>query len=368
MVLFLLSVIHAFECDDWWWKEVAHASCLEMRWRILENLMNSAQTVERIGGDYFTPDNVLRTIETNTYSSPLEMTEKCVFCTLRYMAQVALLVLSRKECFDKAFRMKYLESMLWAKKLEDMHFRIWWYTFESSNMSEFGNPGRHLSKLQNVLEVISKIFKDLAELSEIDDVTSSDNSEPGHFTEGMFDPTKILERHMFPDSSMFDLGVARSLLRILPFDSTVADLGAFDGRYTSWLNDSGLIQAQGFDGIPGIEALTKGVVKEVDLSKPMNVTEGSFDYVLCVEVAEHIPAHFQESFLNNLRIARKGLIISWALPGQDGEGHVNCQAEEVSRALIEALGFRRHDANTKILRKNTKQWWIATSIAFYDRV
>jgi len=100
-------------------------------------------------------------------------------------------------------------------------------------------------------------------------------------------------------------------------------LGAFTGHYSKWLNDTGLFsRVVAFDGIRGIEELTDNAVLEADLTKPLPVEKDSFDYVLCVEVAEHIPPEYEGIFLDNLQIARRGLILSWAPPGTEGEGHV----------------------------------------------
>ncbi|KAK7004452.1 hypothetical protein BgiMline_005973, partial [Biomphalaria glabrata] len=40
-----------------------------------------------------------------------------------------------------------------------------------------------------------------------------------------------------------------------------------------------------------------------------------YDWILSIEVAEHIPAKFEEIYLDNLvRHAREGIILSWAVP------------------------------------------------------
>ena len=46
-----------------------------------------------------------------------------------------------------------------------------------------------------------------------------------------------------------------------------------------------------------------------------------------MEVAEHIPSQFEAQFLMNLvQHAKKGILLSWGVPGQQGVGHVNCES------------------------------------------
>jgi 2-polyprenyl-3-methyl-5-hydroxy-6-metoxy-1,4-benzoquinol methylase len=103
----------------------------------------------------------------------------------------------------------------------------------------------------------------------------------------------------------------------------VYDFGCGLGNYTLDINQSG-IQCTGFDGNPETSKFPNCIVK--DLTKPMNLEP--VDCVLCLEVAEHIPKQFEESLLKNITTSIKDngvLILSWAVEGQGGLGHVNCQ-------------------------------------------
>ena len=49
------------------------------------------------------------------------------------------------------------------------------------------------------------------------------------------------------------------------------------------------------------------------------------DWGLFIEVGEHIPTEFEYKVFNTVsEIARTGLIVSWASPGQRGYKHINC--------------------------------------------
>ena len=43
-----------------------------------------------------------------------------------------------------------------------------------------------------------------------------------------------------------------------------------------------------------------------------------------------------QNLVNN---CKKGIILSWALPNQPGDGHVNCQPPEYVITLMESHGF-----------------------------
>ena len=57
----------------------------------------------------------------------------------------------------------------------------------------------------------------------------------------------------------------------------------------------------------------------------MSVSQDNFS----LEVAEHIPLENEEAYLDNCcKLCEIGCILSWALPGQGGLGHVNEQPNE----------------------------------------
>ena len=49
-----------------------------------------------------------------------------------------------------------------------------------------------------------------------------------------------------------------------------------------------------------------------------------YDWVLTMEVMEHIPAKHETVALDNIdRAAGRGVVLSWAVPGQPGFHHIN---------------------------------------------
>ena len=69
---------------------------------------------------------------------------------------------------------------------------------------------------------------------------------------------------------------------------------------------------------------------------------------MSIEVGEHIPAELESKFLNNLvNSARRMVVLTWAMPGQGGEGHVNGQTAE---AIVEKMKIRE-GVNNKYFRE-----------------
>jgi 2-polyprenyl-3-methyl-5-hydroxy-6-metoxy-1,4-benzoquinol methylase len=72
-----------------------------------------------------------------------------------------------------------------------------------------------------------------------------------------------------------------------------------------------------------VEEATNNAVKFMDLSSRKWLGH-QFDWILSLEVGEHIPHQLEDVFIGNLvRHAKKGIILSWAVPGQEGHHHVN---------------------------------------------
>jgi hypothetical protein len=132
------------------------------------------------------------------------------------------------------------------------------------------------------------------------------------------------------------LAGAISKLMTLEDIHSVADFGCGMGDYAKrWCRDG--FQVDAFDGNPHTEELTDGVGIVADLSAPL-ITGGSYDCVVSLEVGEHIPRENERAFLDNVHNhADKLIIMSWAIEGQDGDGHVNCRG---NRYIIDQMGQR----------------------------
>jgi len=125
-------------------------------------------------------------------------------------------------------------------------------------------------------------------------------------------------------------GVNKTLLEvvgtIVSTEETILDIGAGFGQYVRAIREMGF-SISGIDGTPNIHTLSKGLVRQQDLTRRCRRFYGSVDWGLFLEVGEHVPKQFESVLIDQVsRIPKKGLIVSWARVGQRGNGHINCQS------------------------------------------
>jgi hypothetical protein len=148
----------------------------------------------------------------------------------------------------------------------------------------------------------------------------------------------------------------------------VASFGDGSGYYKSKLLQlNQILSYDAFDGAPFVEEATKGLVKFLDLSLPIYHLS-VYDWVLSIEVAEHIPKEFENIYLDNLaRYARYGIIISWAAEGQDGFSHINGKNFPYVKSVIEARNFTHDVESSKLLQASAEFWWLKNNLNVFRR-
>jgi len=149
---------------------------------------------------------------------------------------------------------------------------------------------------------------------------------------------------------------------------TVVDFGCGLGDYAKAFKAYGY-NVEAYDGNPNTETLSNGIGKVLDLSKPFYLNK-KFDVVLSLEVGEHIPAEFEDQFITNItKHAKKHLVISWAIEGQGGSGHVNCKNSDYIIAQIMPRGFKfNFNDSEKIRKAATNASWFGYTIMVFDKV
>lgn len=166
---------------------------------------------------------------------------------------------------------------------------------------------------------------------------------------------------------LFDMTLCGEILRFLQDKGVkaIADLGCGDCSYSKVFIDNGF-DVFACDGNPYTEELTDGIGKCRDLAKPVDI--GQYDWVLSLEVGEHIPAIYFSNFIDNLcNAAKEGIILSWAIPGQGGFGHYNEQPNSVIKREFEKRGFSFDKEQTDYFRGNCHYFWFTGSLMVFAR-
>ena len=86
-------------------------------------------------------------------------------------------------------------------------------------------------------------------------------------------------------------------------------------------------------------------------------------------MAEHIPRAAEATYLANLNCsAARGLVLSWAPPGQAGSGHVNTRPMAEVRELVGALGLVVDEAASAALRRAATLPWFKRNLIVLRRI
>jgi len=148
---------------------------------------------------------------------------------------------------------------------------------------------------------------------------------------------------------------------------SVVDLGCGPGHYQSELAKH-TSPCHGFDGNPHTPWNTNGRCGMLDLSVPVKLA-CPYDLVLSLEVGEHIPAPFEAVYLDNLtRHALRYVVLSWALPGQGGYGHVNERPNTYIQDRMHDRGFAMRPDLSAPLRSSVHWWWFRETVMVFERI
>ena len=144
---------------------------------------------------------------------------------------------------------------------------------------------------------------------------------------------------------------------------TAYDIGCGDGSYTKLLNNGG-IPCIGYDGNPETQNIAGYGCGVLDFSQPVELW--SRDLVLCLEMGEHVPEKYEDVLIANLTsCADKMIILSWAVKGQRGLGHVNCRNNEYIINKFTERGFAYYGASSDYLRSRTYCSWFRNTIMVF---
>lgn len=150
---------------------------------------------------------------------------------------------------------------------------------------------------------------------------------------------------------------------------SLTDLGAGVGQLGHALKAKlPALEYHGYDGGGNVEEFTNGYVTFADLTLPLQLNRT--DWLVSSEVGEHIPSRYEAQVIANMHALNcKGIILTWAIVGQGGNGHVNCHSNEYLINLFESLGYKKNDELTSALRAPQRghRWLERSSLAFERR-
>jgi SAM-dependent methyltransferase len=149
-------------------------------------------------------------------------------------------------------------------------------------------------------------------------------------------------------------------------EKSVMDLGCGSASYLADLKKVGC-KVQGYDGNPFTPQLTNGLGEVADLSKICDL--GMHDWVISFEAGEHVPKEFEDNFITNLcSHAKEGIVLSWAIEGQPGEGHINCRNNDYIIEQMYNKKFICDFIKTDYLRQLTPVDWFQTNLLIFYRI
>jgi len=183
-------------------------------------------------------------------------------------------------------------------------------------------------------------------------------------------------------NEIIDVPLARAIERMLK-GQRVYDIGCGSGRYGRfWMRSpadasTGVEQDwdptadgsspvlsgwSGVDGSEGIEEHTSGWVQFGDLSMPLQLSPVA-DWVVSLEVGEHLPATTAATFIANLHRANsKGMVLSWAVRNQGGYAHINELDNHEVISMVTPLGYTYDGEAAKRLQQAATFTWFAGAL------
>lgn len=180
-------------------------------------------------------------------------------------------------------------------------------------------------------------------------------------TTGIWDLNEAKQQHHYSPR------LAKALEQVLPKETLVSDFGCGKGSYIAYLQSKGYTCA-GYEGTPNIEDISDfHPIHPINLTKPFTTFIGN---TICLEVAEHIPKNYEHFLISNLWYNTKDiLVVSWAVQGQGGHGHVNEQNSDYVLRLFNKMEMAYDEKSTKFLRKEggSDLWWFANSIYVFTK-
>jgi len=169
-------------------------------------------------------------------------------------------------------------------------------------------------------------------------------------------------------------GSIRSAKEILPIVfrlldvESAADVGCGTGGWLAVCKAQGVREVLGIDGEyvdENMLHIAPDEFRSLDLSQPFDLGR-TFDLVISLEVAEHLPEHAARTFVDSLTKHAQAVLFSAAIPYQGGKHHVNEQWQSYWAELFGSAGYVAVDCIRPLIWDNPNvQWWYAQNTILY---
>jgi SAM-dependent methyltransferase len=150
--------------------------------------------------------------------------------------------------------------------------------------------------------------------------------------------------------------------------TSVVDIGCATGAWLAAFRRYGVADIFGIDnGTIRDQDLQISPVnfKMHDLRKPLRLGR-TFDLVVCLEVAEHLPDEHAENLIETLTIHGPLILFSAAIPFQGGEGHINEQWQDYWAKLFEKHQYLPIDyIRSRVWNNERVEWWYSQNTILY---
>jgi SAM-dependent methyltransferase len=191
-------------------------------------------------------------------------------------------------------------------------------------------------------------------------------------TEGLFVTDRTIYDSTF-FSSMAEVSL-RSARLVVPLvvemlhPKSIIDVGCGLGVWLQVFAENGVANVHGIDGdyIDRSKLhINQGDFASVDLTRDFSI-DAKYDLVVCLEVAEHLPAACAEILIQRLTSASSVVLFSAAIPGQGGTSHVNERWPEYWRSLFAKHDFVMFDPFRPQIRNDRRvAFWIRQNLFLF---
>ena len=168
-----------------------------------------------------------------------------------------------------------------------------------------------------------------------------------------------------------DGGLVQVLAHCLEQGASILELGAGQGALkAATLRLRPDLQWLALDGAVNVESYTKELVGYHDVCNPWPSEQGRrrFDWVVSIEMAEHIPPHCEPQLIELLGLARRGIVLSWSASSVGS--HINAHDLPYVVELIRSrtgmlVDNNATDVNRALLRRSHR--YLQTGLRVYRR-